>query len=315
MLQDKPTIEIIVPVFNEEQCLDTLVSRLLALRRKMNGQDVSFIFVDDGSKDGSLRLLERYAALHPFVKVISFSRNFGHQMAVTAGLDHADADYVAIIDADLQDPPELIEDMFKKAEEGFDVVYGKRLERNGETWFKKITAKLFYVFIRKMCDVDIPSDAGDFRLITRQVVLALREMKERHRFIRGMVPWVGFASTPLLYNRDRRFAGETKYPFKKMFRFAKDAIFSFSSTPLKVANFVGSFIVGIGILGALLMVYLRLMTSYTVPGITAVLLAVIVLGGIQIIMIGMIGEYIGRIFEEVKNRPLYIIKAAKNIKK
>lgn len=234
-------------------------------------------------------------------------------MAVTAGLDYAIADYVVIIDADLQDAPELIEDMYKKAKEGFDIVYGKRLQRKGETFFKKWTAKTFYKIIRKMCAVEIPSDTGDFRFINKDVLKALKQMREKHRFIRGMVPWVGFKSTPLFYLRDERYAGETKYPVKKMVKFALDAIFSFSNTPLRIATYFGFGIVGIGIIGALTILYLRLFTSLTIPGISAVILTIIIMSGFQIIMLGIIGEYIGRIFEESKNRPLYVVKETKNL--
>ncbi len=312
MLQQIKKIEIIVPVYNEEKCIDEFVMRINKLREQTDGMDVNVVFVNDGSKDKSSDLLNLYANKYSFLKVIEFSRNFGHQMAVTAGLDNVDADYVAIIDADLQDPPELIIDMIKKAEEGFDVVYGKRLTRKGETFFKKMTARLFYTIISKMCDVNIPIDTGDFRLINKQVLDILKQMREKHRFIRGMVPWIGFNSSPIYYHRDERFAGETKYPLKKMIKFAKDAIFSFSDTPLRIANFIGYSIVFIGILGSILMLYLKLMTEYTVPGITAVILTVIIMGGIQILMLGIIGEYVGRIFEESKERPLYIIKNKKN---
>lgn len=307
------SLDIIIPVCNEEGCLAELISRLLKLKQDLSNLDVSFIFIDDGSKDKSLVILNEQAAKSDFVKVISFSRNFGHQLAVTAGLDHSTADYAVIIDADLQDPPEIIKAMCQKAEEGYQVVYGQRLTRDGETAFKKLTAKFFYKLIKKLCDIDIPENTGDFRLIDKDVVKVLQSMRERHRFLRGMVPWTGFKSAPIFYHREARFAGTTQYPLKKMMRLAKDAIFSFSNTPLKVANFVGFGIVGLGFLGALLMLYLKFMTTFTVPGITAVLLTVIILGGIQIIMLGIIGEYIGRIFEESKNRPLYVIKESKNI--
>lgn len=314
MLQEKERLEIVVPVYNEESCIDELLKRLMVLKQKVDYLEVDFILVNDGSRDRSLKILHGYADRYDFVKVIDFSRNFGHQMAVTAGLDYADADYVAIIDADLQDPPELVEDMYKKAKEGFDVVYGKRLARKGETFFKKVTARMFYRFISKMCDIEIPADTGDFRLINRRVLEALKQMRERHRFIRGMVPWVGFKSAPLLYNRDERYAGETNYPLRKMVKFALDAIFSFLNTPLRIATYAGLGIVGLGIMGALLILYLRLFTTFTVPGISAVILTIIIIGGFQIIMLGISGEYIGRIFEESKGRPLYIVKDIRNLK-
>jgi dolichol-phosphate mannosyltransferase len=314
MLSKPLTLEIVVPVFNEEECIDELMSRLIALKDIMRGVETGFTFVNDGSVDATMSKLADYAVRYPFITVLNFSRNFGHQIAVTAGLDHADADYVAIIDADLQDPPELIEEMCRKAQTGIDVVYGKRMTRKGETWFKKVTARIFYRFISKMCDVDIPEDTGDFRLISRRVLIAVKNMRERHRFLRGMMPWVGFTSEPLLYHRDERYAGETKYSLRKMVKFALDAIFSFSNPPIRIATYSGVFIVGFGFLGAILMLYLRLFTSFYVPGIAATILTVILLGGMQIIMLGIIGEYIGRIFEESKNRPLYVMKETINLK-
>lgn len=314
MLQQRETVEVIIPIYNEEQCISDLMKRLFAVRDKMNSVDMSFLFVNDGSRDNSLSILRRYAQQDPSVKIINFSRNFGHQIAVSAGLDAAQADYVAIIDADLQDPPELIENMYQKAKEGFDIVYGRRLSRKGESLFKKVTAKLFYMFINKMCNIELPIDTGDFRLIRRPVLNVLQQMREKHRFIRGMVPWAGFLSAPLFYNRDQRYAGTTKYPTRKMLRFALDAIFSFSNTPLRIATYSGLGIVGLGIIGMLLILYFRFFTNIYVPGITAVVMTVIILGGFQIIMLGIIGEYIGRIFEEIKNRPLYVIQEMINFK-
>lgn len=312
MLLNVEKLDIIIPIYNEEECINELMKRLLILIDNISYLDINLIFINDGSKDKSLDLLFDYSKRYEFVKVLNFSRNFGHQIAVTAGLDYADADYIAIIDADLQDPPELIEDMYKKAKEGFDVVYGKRLTRKGETFIKRITAKMFYKFLSKMCDVNIPADTGDFRLISKRVLLELKNMKEMHRFLRGLVPWVGFKSVSLSYHRDERFAGETKYPLKKMVKFAKDAVFSFSNVPLRVANYIGTQIVLLGILGGAFMLYIKIFTDYAVPGTTVLILTVIILGGVQIMILGIIGEYIGRIFEESKNRPLYIIAESKN---
>lgn len=314
MPQKNEALEIIIPVYNEEQCLDELFKRLMALREKLLPIETSFIFINDGSTDSSLKMLYSYAEKHDIVKVIDLSRNFGHQLAITAGLDHAGADYVAVIDADLQDPPELIEDMYKKAEEGFDIVYAQRLIRKQESFFKKITAKLFYLLIKKMCDTEIPPDTGDYRLIRKNVLTVLKQMREKHRFIRGMVPWTGFKSTPLYYNREKRYAGKTKFPPGKMVLFAMDAIFSFSNIPIRVATVSGLIISGLGFMGFLLIVYLRFFTHQYVLGISAVIVAVTILGGFQIIMLGVIGEYIGRIFEESKKRPLYIIRDTKNLK-
>jgi glycosyltransferase involved in cell wall biosynthesis len=312
MLSKRERLEIVIPVFNEAECLDELMRRLFALKVSLAEVEIGFAFVNDGSTDATMSKLADYASRYPFIKVLDFSRNFGHQIAVTAGLDHVDADYVAIIDADLQDPPELIEEMYRKAKTGIDIVYGKRMTRKGETWFKKLTAGIFYRFISRMCDVDIPEDTGDFRLISRRVLNAVKSMREKHRFLRGMMPWVGFTSEPLLYHRDERHAGETKYPLNKMVKFALDAIFSFSNTPIRVATYTGVFIVCFGVVGGMVLLYLRLFTEYSVPGITAAILMMILLGGIQIIMLGIIGEYIGRIFEESKNRPLYLIKSSIN---
>lgn len=312
MFPEKTTLDIIIPVYNEEECIDELVNRLFKLKKELEELDVRFIFVNDGSKDRTFEILKKYSENNKDIKIINFSRNFGHQIAVTAGLDFANADYIAIIDADLQDPPELIKDMYYKAKEGFDVVYGKRISRKGETFFKKATAKLFYKFINKMCEIDIPEDTGDFRLISNRVLKNLKNMREKHRFIRGMVPWVGFKSTPFYYHRDERYAGQTKYPFKKMLKFALDAIFSFSNTPLRIATQVGFYIILTGILGALLMLYLRFFTKYNVPGITAVIITIIIMSGVQIFMLGIIGEYVGRIFEESKNRPLYVVSETIN---
>lgn len=309
------TIDVVVPVFNEEECLPELMKRLLALKNNLPETSIRFIFVNDGSRDRSLMMLTKFAEDHSYAGVINLSRNFGHQMAITAGIDFSSADYVVIIDADLQDPPELIGEMAAKAKEGYDIVYAKRKIRNGETLFKKASAKFFYYLISKLCDIQIPSDTGDFRLITRRVADELSRMRERHRFVRGMVPWIGFNSTFILYDRDARFAGETKYPLRKMIKFSKDAIFSFSQAPLKIASLVGYVTVSIGLLGAVFMLYIKLFTSLAVPGITATLITIVIVGGMQIIMLGIVGEYIGRIFEEIKGRPLYVVAETKNLKK
>src|SRR3990167_3000670 len=216
MLQ-KDSIDLVIPVYNEDQCLDELMRRLLAFKKSHSSLELNFIFINDGSKDLSLQILNNFALQYPFVKVISLSRNFGHQKAITAGIDFSTGDYVAIIDADLQDPPEMIIDMYQKAKTGFDVVYGKRVSREGESFLKKLTAKYFYRLLSELCDTDIPKDTGDFRLISRKVADQLKLMRESHRFIRGMVPWLGFKSFALPYDRDKRYSGVTKYPFKKMF--------------------------------------------------------------------------------------------------
>lgn len=306
------SLDIIIPIYNEEACIDELLKRLLKLKKKMI-TDTKFIFVNDGSKDKSLNKLSEYADKYNFIKIINLSRNFGHQIAITAGLDYSNSDYVVIIDADLQDPPEIIEEMYNQAKTGCDVIYGQRFKREGETLFKKMTARFFYLFINKMCDVKIPMDTGDFRLMNKKVADVLRSMREKHRFIRGMVPWIGFKSKSLMYHRDRRFAGETKYPLRKMIRFAKDAIFSFSDKPLKIATYLGTITMFAGLIGAFIELYLRFFTTYYVSGISAVIVVVLIMSGVQIFMIGVTGEYVGRIFEESKKRPLYIIESVKNI--
>ena len=313
MTSNKNLLSIIVPIFNEEETIGELYQRLHELQLSMASElDFEIVFIDDGSKDKSFALLRAYSELHNNVKIISFSRNFGHQIAITAGMDFAAGDYVAIIDADLQDPPEVIGEMYNQALMGFDVVYGLRRSRAGETVFKKLTAMVFYRVINHMANIDIPKDTGDFRLISRKVVDAFKKMPERHRFVRGMIPWLGFKVTPLEYDRAERFAGETKYPLKKMTAFAINAILSFSSKPLTLAVRLGVFTIGSGVIGGAYMLYLRLFTDNLVPGLTSILLALVVFSGIQILLIGLLGQYISRIFEEVKGRPLYLIDETTN---
>lgn len=294
------TLDIIVPVFNEEDCLDEILRRLTGVRDSLKASlDVSFLFVNDGSKDKSADILKAFAEKFDYVKVINFARNFGHQIAVTAGINNTNADYVAIIDADLQDPPELIVDMYKKSLEGYDIVYGKRLKRDKETMFKKLTAFGFYRVLNYMCNLDIPKDTGDFRLITKNVVDVLKNMPEHNRFIRGMVPWVGFKSAPVEFNREERYAGETHYPLKAMLKLATNAIFSFSTKLLVMINYLALFVMLLAIYS-----FLRLnMLSATI----------LFVGSIQLVAIGVVGAYIGRIYEEAKARPLYTIKDKFNL--
>lgn len=302
------TLDIIVPVYNEESCIDETIKRLFGLREKFNGElFINYIFVNDGSKDKSFEILDKYAQNDPCVKVINFSRNFGHQMALSAGLDYSTSDYVAIIDADLQDPPELIYDMYKKSLEGFDVVYGKRLKRKSETIFKKFTAWGFYRLLKSMCKIEIPTDTGDFRFITGAVREAFKKMREQHRFIRAMVPWVGFKSTPLYYNRDERFAGETKYPLSKMLKLAFDGIFSFSSKPLELINVLGIF----ALVLAFCFLCAMFLSGFEEEWIICTLLCF--LFSMQLFATGILGQYIGRTYEETKSRPLYIVKETRNL--
>jgi len=314
MLREKNLLSVIVPVFNEEESIAETVRRLQKLRGDLAQKiDVELVFIDDGSKDKSLAYLRSIAEQCPFVKVISFSRNFGHQIAITAGIDLAAGDYVAVIDADLQDPPELIADMYQIAMTGFDVVYGKRRSRAGESIFKKATAAGFYRFLNFMCEIDIPSDTGDFRLMSRRAVEAFKQLRERHRFVRGMVPWLGFRSTPIEYERAERFAGETKYPLRAMLKFAANAILSFSSKPLAIAIRLGILTIFTGIVGGSYMLYLKLFTNIPIHGLTSILLAIVIFSGVQILLIGVVGEYVARIFEEVKGRPLYLVSETINL--
>lgn len=308
MNQELHKISVVVPVFNEQESLRETLARLVTLReRHLDNVTFEFVLVNDGSSDGSLSILRKSSKCNNHFKVVSLSRNFGHQIAITAGLDHADGDYVAVIDADLQDPPELIYDMYTLALAGYDVVYGKRRSRAGESAFKKSTAALFYRLIRFVCDLDIPTDTGDFRLMSRRAVDSLNTMREHHRFVRGMVPWMGYASAPLEYDRAERYAGETKFPLRKMISFAMNAIISFSSKPLTLAIQFGFYITLAGLLAGAYMLYLKLFTTIVVPGLTAILLSIAIFGGFQILLIGLVGEYIARIFDEVKGRPLYFV--------
>ncbi len=311
----KPTISIIAPVYNEEPVLHELYKRISSV---MDGADFSaeksvqesweLILVNDGSRDRSADIIAELHNNDPRVKGISFSRNFGFQEAVTAGLDHAQGDAVVITDADLQDPPEVILEMIAKWREGYDVVYGVRSEREGETWFKLITAKLFYRLIHRITSVDIPLDTGDFRLMDRRVVDALGKMNERNRFLRGMVPWVGFRQTGVYFKRESRFAGEAKYSsVRRMFRFAMNAITSFSYVPLQLATFLGFAIAGVSAIAIVVVIYLRMVSSGELAGQATTLVAVLFLGGVQLISLGIIGEYLGRIYDEVKKRPLYLV--------
>ncbi|MBF0232140.1 MAG: glycosyltransferase family 2 protein [Desulfamplus sp.] len=314
MISEKKLLSIVIPVFNEEESIIETVKRLQKLQDNLEHEvDVELVFVDDGSKDKTLAHLRGISELNPRVRVISFSRNFGHQIAITAGIDIARGNYVAVIDADLQDPPELIADMYRIALTGYDVVYGKRRSRAGESVFKKVTAAGFYRLLNYMCEIDIPTDTGDFRLMSRKVVEVFKQMRERHRFVRGMVPWLGFRAIPFEYDRSERFAGQTKYPLNKMIAFATNAILSFSTKPLTMAIRLGSLTIFLGCVGGGYMLYLKLFTNTLVPGLTAILLSIVLFSGVQILLIGVIGEYIARIFQEVKGRPLYIVAETINL--
>ena len=300
-------VSIVVPCYNEEEVIAETHRRLRAVANAMEGIDIEMLYIDDGSTDRTLEKLRALSRQENCVRVVSLSRNYGHQIAITAGLHNADGDAVVLIDADLQDPPEVIPEMIKKWRDGYDVVYGVRASRDGETPFKLWTAKAFYRFINRLSETEIPLDTGDFRLIDRKVVNAFREMPERDRFVRGMVSWLGFRQTPFRYERSSRFAGETKYPFKKMVRFALDGILSFSMVPLRVATYAGFGASALAVLGILYALGLRLFTNIWVPGWTALMIAVLFMGGVQLLSLGIIGEYVGRIYGESKRRPLYLV--------
>lgn len=304
---ENPVLSIIVPIFNEESVIDELYRRLTPILDAMEtGFEV--IMVNDGSKDRSLELMVKLAERDSRYKIINFSRNFGHQVAITAGMDYASGDAVVIIDADLQDPPEVIPKLVTKWREGFDIVYAVREKRHGETAFKKWTAAMFYRTLRKITNVEIPVDTGDFRLMSRRAVEKLKTLRERHRFVRGMVSWIGFPQTGVTFVRQERFAGETKYPLKKMLKFAFDGITSFSFLPLQMATYLGFTVSGVSFLGILFVILLKVLTNQTIQGWSSMMAIMLFLGGVQLITIGIIGEYIGRIYDEVKQRPLYIVQ-------
>ena len=305
----KITYSIVAPIYNELENLPELYRRLKEVMDS-TGEAWELILVDDGSTDGSTEAICELGKGDRHVRPVIFARNFGHQIAITAGWDYARGDAVVIIDADLQDPPEVILEMAKKWKEGYEVVYAVRAEREGESWFKLWTASLFYRLIYRITDVKIPLDTGDFRLMDRKVVDVLKNMRERHRFPRGMSAWVGFKQIGVNYKRAARVAGETKYPFRKMFRLALNAITSFSYFPLQVATFFGFASAGIAILAIIPVVYLRITGSQAFFGQATTLIAVLFLGGVQLISLGVLGEYIGRLYDEAKGRPLYIVREA-----
>jgi glycosyltransferase involved in cell wall biosynthesis len=304
----KAMISIVVPVYNEEEVL-TELHRRVSQAMDDTGETWELILVDDGSLDRSAEVIQKLSQLDERVKGISFSRNFGFQEAVTAGLTHATGDAVILSDADLQDPPETIPEMIAKWREGNDVVYGIRAQRVGETWFKKITAMVFYRTIHRITSVDIPLDTGDFRLMDRRVVDSILKMPERNRFLRGMVPWVGYKQIGIVYERQARYAGESKFKsVRQMLPFALDAITSFSYFPLQMATYLGFFIAAISLIAILIVVILRLFgQTQPLTGQATTLVAVLFLGGVQLISLGIIGEYLGRIYDEVKGRPLYLV--------
>jgi glycosyltransferase involved in cell wall biosynthesis len=302
-------ISVVAPLNNEQETVMEFHRRVTEALREV---PFELVLVDDGSRDRTGELLAELAERDPRVKVVELSRNFGHQTAVTAGLDNASGDAVVMIDADLQDPPELIPTMIERWREGADVVYAVRTRRQGETAFKRATASIFYRLISKLADVELQANSGDFRLLDRRALEALRAMRERNRYLRGMTVWVGFTQTAVEYERDPRFAGETKYPLRKMVRFGLDGIVSFSHTPLQVATVLGFVFAALAFLAIPVAIGMRIADQF-VPGITTTVIAVLLLGGIQLIAIGMTGEYVGRIYDEVKRRPLYLVRERRNL--
>ena len=304
---------VVVPMYNEEEVLHETYRRLTEVM-KNSGVSYEIVFVNDGSRDKTYSMLNEICDKDKRVKLLDFSRNFGHQIAITAGMDHSIGQCVVVIDGDLQDPPELIPEMIKKWKEGYDVVYGKRISRKGESFFKKLTATVFYRFLKSMTDVNIPVDTGDFRLIDRRVCEALKHVNEKNRYVRGLVSWLGFKQTAVEFEREERFAGETKYPLKKMFKLAFDGITSFSYKPLKLATYLGTFISLASFLYLFFIIIQRIFFPETLqPGWASILAVSLFFNGITLLMLGIIGEYVGRIYDEAKGRPLYLIRKTRNL--
>lgn len=307
------TLSVIVPIYNEEENILALFDRLQKCISQLPVQP-EYIFVNDGSHDRSFELIKQLASKNQSVRYIDFSRNFGHQVAVTAGIDACSGDSVVIIDADLQDPPELISELYKKWQEGYEVVYAKRRTRAGENFLKRITAKMFYRALKRITSINIPVDTGDFRIIDRKIVEILKQMPEQQKFLRGQISWAGFRQTYIEYDRSERNAGKTGYTYKKMIRFALDGITSFSNFPLKFATMAGFTVSCISFFIILYALYERFITKNYVAGWASLMLSILFLGGIQLISIGIIGEYISRLSANIRNRPLYIVNET-NIEK
>ncbi len=306
---NRPTLSLVIPIWNEEKVIPEMYKRVCDTMERADAT-WELICISDGSRDRSMELLVELSQRDPRVKVLEFSRNFGHQIAITAGADFADGDAVIVMDADLQDPPEVVLEMIERWREGYEVVYAKRKKRAGETWFKLVTASLFYRLLQSITDINLPLDTGDFRLMDRKVVLAMRRLREKHRFMRGLSSWVGFKQIGVEYERQARFAGETKYPLRKMLRLANNAITGFSYLPLQLATYVGFGLAGLSLLGIVVTIASRLSGSSAFFGQATTLVSVLFLGGIQLIFLGILGEYLARIYDEVKDRPLYLVARA-----
>ena len=300
------TYSVVAPIYNEIEIVDEFCKRVTDVMDS-TGESWELVLVDDGSSDGSTERILELATVNENIRPVIFARNFGHQIAVTAGLDYTRGEAVTIIDADLQDPPEVILELAEKWQEGYQVVYAVRAEREGESWFKLATASLFYRLIYRITDVNIPLDTGDFRLLDRKVVDVMNSMREKHRFLRGMSSWIGYKQIGVKYKRAARVAGETKYPFKKMLQLALNAVTSFSYFPLQVASYFGFASAGLAIVAIPVVAALRMTGSQFFEGQATTLISVLFLGGVQLISLGILGEYIGRLYDEAKGRPLYIV--------
>ncbi|MDJ0687923.1 MAG: glycosyltransferase family 2 protein [Xenococcaceae cyanobacterium MO_188.B32] len=306
-------LSIVVPLYNEEANIDYLIERLLSVLNTLN-TTYEIVCINDGSRDNTLKLLVDYHNRNPAIKVVNLSRNFGKEIALTAGIDYTTGAAIIPIDADLQDPPELIEQLVAKWREGYDVVYATRRSRSGESWLKRFTAKSFYQTIGKMSPVPIPPNTGDFRLLDRQVVEAIKQMPERTRFMKGLFAWVGYKQTSILFDREPRFGGKTTWNYWKLWNFALDGITSFSLFPLKIWSYIGLVVSLISLLYASFLIIRTLIFGVDVPGYASLMVAVLFLGGIQLITLGIIGEYLGRVYEEVKRRPLYFVRESYGFK-
>ncbi|QYR22796.1 glycosyltransferase family 2 protein [Paenibacillus sp. sptzw28] len=313
-MAQKVRYSVIIPMYNEEAVIQETYRRLKKVMG-MTGQTYELLFVNDGSKDKCAEMMKEFSYWDETVKVIDFSRNFGHQIAITAGMDYASGDAVIIIDADLQDPPELILQMIEKWKQGFEVVYAKRVKRSGESLFKKWSASLFYRVLRASTEISIPVDTGDFRLMDRKVCEEMKRLPENNRFVRGLVSWVGFRQTAIEYERDERLAGETKYPLRRMVKLCLDGITSFSYKPLKLAGYLGMVLSGAGFVFLVYVLYLAFFTNETIKGWPSLISITLIFNGFVLLMLGVLGEYIGRIYDETKGRPLYIVRECHGVEK